>query len=120
MTKIQFESERCFGCGACWSIAPENFTCNDDGRTVMINNEVTKEAIEASEICPVSAILIEGNCECDSCNCDNCSCGEESTECTCKDECNCTEENNCGCINNCTCSNECNCTDDCDCGCKNE
>lgn len=96
MGKIQFESERCFGCGACWSVAPENFTCNDEGRTTMISNEVTKEAIEASEICPASAIIIEGTCDCESCDCENCNSGEP-TECNCNDDCNCSEECNCGC-----------------------
>lgn len=96
MAKIQFESERCFGCGACWNIAPNNFTCSDDGRTVMINNEVTDEAIEASEICPVSAILIEGDCNC------NCECNNHEHTCNCE-ECNCTEDDNCGCLNNCNC-----------------
>ena len=98
MTKIQFESERCFGCGACWSIAPNNFTCSDDGRTVMISNEATEEAIEASEICPVSAILVEGSCDCDNCECDDCNCSSE-TNCTCGDDCSCDDECNCGCKN---------------------
>ena len=118
MAKIQFESERCFGCGACWSVAPENFTFGDDGRTVMISNEANEAAIEASEICPVSAILIEGNCECDNCDCDNCN-STNNKECTCN-ECNCTEENNCGCLENCTCEDECNCAYNCNCGCKNK
>lgn len=114
MGKIEFISDRCFGCGACWSVAPENFTCNDEGRTTMISNEVTKEAIEASEICPASAIVVEGTCECDNCECENCNC--EHT-CTCED-CNCTEEDNCGCLDKCNCGDDCNCTEDCNCGCK--
>ena len=30
MGKIEFIEDRCLGCGACWSVAPENFTCNDE------------------------------------------------------------------------------------------
>ena len=42
----------------------------------MISDEVTDEAIEASEMCPASAIIINDNCDCDDCNCDdNCDCG---------------------------------------------
>lgn len=98
MGKIQFIDERCFGCGACWSVAPENFTCSDTGRTVMINDEVNEKAIEASEICPASAIIIE-----DTCNCENCECGHD---CSCEEECN--------------CDNNCNCTEDCSCGCQDK
>lgn len=124
MGKIEFIEERCFGCGACWSVAPENFTCNDEGRTTMISDKVNEAAIEASEICPASAIIVEGNCECECCECENCNCSEETNECNCKHECtcgencNCTDEDNCGCLDKCTCNDDCNCTDECNCGCK--
>lgn len=98
MKKVDLNKERCIGCGACMSIAPDNFTFGDDGRAEIINNEATPEAVEASEMCPVSAITVENKCEC---NCNN--------ECTCGDNCNCTEEDNCGCMNNCNCENDCNC-----------
>ena len=98
MSKIIFESERCIGCGYCFSIAPNNFECNDEGRANMISDKITDEAIEASEGCPVSAILIE-NCNCD--ECENCECNDCNTE------------------NNCKCDEQCNCSDDCTCGCKN-
>lgn len=100
MGKVNLNKERCIGCGACMSIAPENFTFGDDGRAEMINSESTTEAIEASEMCPVSAITVEGNCDCN--------------------ECNCTKEDNCGCMNECNCNDDCNCTDDCNCGCKED
>lgn len=106
MGKIEFISDRCFGCGACWSVAPENFTCNDEGRTTMISNEATNEAIEASEICPASAIIVEETCGCKNCDCENCNCGEETTECTCGENCNCTEEDNCGCLDKCNCGDD--------------
>ena len=82
MKKVILNEDRCIGCGACMSVAPDNFTFNDEGRTEMISDEITNEAIEASEMCPVSAITIENSCDC------NC-------ECSCGDECNCTEENKC-------------------------
>lgn len=97
MGKVELLNERCFGCGACWSVAPENFTCSDEGRTVLISNEVTNEAIEASEICPASAILIEGNCNSENCECNDCSCSKKTNEYACEDNCNCSDDCNCGC-----------------------
>ena len=97
MAKVDLIEDRCIGCGACISIAPDNFTFNDEGRAELINNKITDEAIEASETCPVSAIIIE-----------KCNCGEECSyeECNCEEECTCEE---------CNCSEECNCGDDCNC-----
>lgn len=79
MGKVEFLPDRCVGCGMCCNIAPQNFTFGDDGRTVMISDKVTDEAIEASESCPVSAIVInKEDCGKDSCcshDCDgNCNC----------------------------------------------
>ena len=102
MGKVDLNKERCIGCGACMSIAPDNFTFGDDGRAEMINCELTDAAIEASEMCPVSAITVE------SCGCENCHCTEEK-ECSCGDDCNCTKEDNCGCIDECACGNNCIC-----------
>ena len=94
MSKIIFDKERCIGCGYCFSIAPENFECNDEGRANMINDNVTDEAIEASEGCPVSAILIDSSCNC---NCEHCECGDN---CDCEENSNCDESCNCGCQDN--------------------
>lgn len=117
MEKVDLIKDRCIGCGACMSIAPENFTFGDDGRAEIISNEINDAAIEASEMCPVSAITIEGNCECESCECGcntendkDCDC---QNECSCEENCTCTEEDNCGCLDNC------NCNKDCNCGCNN-
>lgn len=101
MSKILFSDEKCFGCGACINIAPDNFTFSDDGRTVMINDEINDAAIEASEICPARAIVIEDGCNC----CEECNCG---------DNCECDENNKCS--EGCTCGDECHCGDDCNCG----
>ena len=92
MGKIIFNEDRCFGCGACINIAPDNFTFSDDGRTIMTNDDINDDAIEASEICPASAIIIEDcNCDCSGeCNCgDDCDCGDD---CHCGDCCNCKED----------------------------
>ena len=52
----------CIGCGACCSIASENFTF--DGATAkVINEEVTDQAKEARDCCPVGAISIEEETE---------------------------------------------------------
>ena len=102
MKKVVLNEDRCIGCGACMSVAPDNFTFSDEGRAELINSELTNEAIEASEMCPVSAITIEG-CGCN----ENCSCGNE---CNCDDECSCSED--CNCNNECTCGEDCHCTAD--------
>ena len=108
MKKVVLIEDRCIGCGACMSIAPENFTFNDEGRAEIINDTITNEAIEASEMCPVSAITIEGNCECN----ENCTCGEECN-CECNESCACGEE--CNCEEKCNCNGECTCGDNCEC-----
>ena len=78
MKKVELIKDRCIGCGACTVVAPENFTFGDDGLAEMINTEITNEAIEASETCPVSAIVIENGCNC-------------GKECNCGEECNCNQ-----------------------------
>jgi len=108
MKKVILNEDRCIGCGACMSVAPDNFTFNDEGRAEIINNALTEEAIEASEMCPVSAITIEGNCKENSkCDCsENCHCDEN---CNCSDECNCGE--NCNCSEDNKCSENCHCNE---------
>ena len=49
MGKVELIKDRCIGCGACMSIAPENFTFGDDGRAEMINSELTNEAIDIAK-----------------------------------------------------------------------
>ena len=43
MGKVIFNQEKCLGCGACCSIAPENFTFNDDGKASMISDKLRLE-----------------------------------------------------------------------------
>lgn len=89
MGKIILDKERCLGCGACCSIAEENFTFDDEGKASLINDTITDNAIEASTMCPTGAITIEHNCNCN----DDCTCGEN---------CNCTKDNCC--CDNCNCN----------------
>ena len=58
MEKVKLNQDMCIGCGACTGIAPKNF---DFGETHanLISDEVTPEAKEASDCCPVGAITIE-------------------------------------------------------------
>lgn len=110
MEKIILDQEKCIGCGACCTIAKENFTYNDEGKASVINDKVTDKAKQAINACPTKAISIEENCECN----ENCCCG---------DNCNCTEDNcccnDCDCETNCSCGDECHCTEEHNCGCKN-
>jgi len=60
MSKVKLDQSKCVGCGACVSIAGNNFAFDDgDFISKVINDEVTDEAIAASESCPVYAITIE-------------------------------------------------------------
>jgi len=90
MGKVILNEDRCIGCGACMSVAPDNFTFNDEGRAEIINSEINDNAIEASEICPVNAITVENGCSCGhDCNC--------NADCHCDDNCQCDDNCGCGC-----------------------
>lgn len=56
--KVELNKEACIGCGFCFSNAPENFECDENGYASLKNTTVTEEAKEASNACPVSAISI--------------------------------------------------------------
>lgn len=58
MKKVSLNKEKCIGCGSCTNIASENFSYSDEGKAELINDKVTDEAIEASEVCPTEAIEI--------------------------------------------------------------
>ncbi len=53
-------NDNCIGCGACQAVCPEVFEINDDGYATTIVDEVsddlTDDAIDAKEGCPVNAI----------------------------------------------------------------
>lgn len=61
MEKVVVDSERCLRCGACISVAPNNFTYGDDGESVVTDTTVTEEVKNAIDMCPVSAISIEND-----------------------------------------------------------
>lgn len=53
-------NDNCIGCGLCQATCPEVFEINDDGYATTIVDEVseelTEDAIDAKEGCPVNAI----------------------------------------------------------------
>lgn len=58
---LNVDKEKCIGCGACASIAPNTFKIGDDGKSEVINEtgdtgDAIKQAIDA---CPVQAISLE-------------------------------------------------------------
>lgn len=58
--KACVDETKCIGCGACVSVYPENFDFdNETGLSKVISSENIPE--EATDICPVGAITIEGN-----------------------------------------------------------
>lgn len=59
MKKIVVDQDRCIGCGACVGIASDTFEFNEDGLSIVKNDEVTEEATDAMNSCPVDAISIE-------------------------------------------------------------
>ena len=58
--KLVVDKDICIGCGACQAIAPDVFEIDDDGLATSIveeiNDEVSEDAIDAKEGCPVDAI----------------------------------------------------------------
>lgn len=63
MDKIVVDQNLCIGCGMCYQNFPEYFEMNEDMLSVVkkekITSEEKKEVIEAIEMCPVEAIVIE-------------------------------------------------------------
>jgi ferredoxin len=62
--KIKIDKEKCYKSGECYYNHPELFQMGDDGFPVLVKAEVTeadmvKHAMEASEVCPAGAILLE-------------------------------------------------------------
>lgn len=62
---VKLDTNKCIGCGACVAISNAqcggNFDFNDEGLSVVVNNEVTDSTREAKDACPVDAIEIEEN-----------------------------------------------------------
>jgi len=60
--KINFDKEVCIGCQACISVC-DNWIIDDNkvkAKNTTISIEMLKNNREAEEVCPVSAIKIEG------------------------------------------------------------
>ena len=60
MKKVQVNSVKCIGCGACVGLDPEHFDFNDAGLSEAISQEnlESEELIQAKEGCPTAAIEI--------------------------------------------------------------
>ena len=54
---VKVDETKCIGCGACVSIAPENFDFNEAGLSQVIKDEVNETVKEAMDACPVGAIV---------------------------------------------------------------
>lgn len=63
MEKLIVEQDKCIGCGMCVNTYPDYFDFNDEGLSKVIkeniNEEEKKELLNAVEMCPTEAIVIE-------------------------------------------------------------
>ncbi len=61
MKELKVDKTKCFGCGACASMAPDHFTMGDDGLSEAISQENLDDpnVQNAVDSCPVGAITIE-------------------------------------------------------------
>lgn len=58
MPKVTVDAEVCIGCGACVSACPECFELNEDGKSVVINQECSCDLHEVALDCPTQAITV--------------------------------------------------------------
>ena len=60
--KVNIDTERCNGHGRCYSLAPSVFESDDDGRGLVIVDDVDGESLAAARIaasnCPEAAITL--------------------------------------------------------------
>lgn len=61
MFKIFLDKEKCIGCGTCVAVCPANFEMDDDGKAMVVNQEIENLGCNrsAEENCPVKAIEIK-------------------------------------------------------------
>jgi ferredoxin len=60
--KVLVDQERCIGCGTCIHLCPEVFKWDDDKAVTYkdpVPEDVQDLCREASEVCPVEAIIIQ-------------------------------------------------------------
>ncbi len=61
--KVKVNKDACIGCGACAAICDKVFEINDEGLSVVKNEDVKKEDEQATkdaiESCPTGAIVVE-------------------------------------------------------------
>ncbi|NLC66254.1 MAG: ferredoxin [Clostridium sp.] len=61
--KVSIDHDLCIGCGVCPSVAPDLFEMNDEGLADPLVDEVPEGeedlAEEASDSCPVAAIILD-------------------------------------------------------------
>ena len=62
MTRVCVDADRCVGHGRCYTLAPDVFDADDLGHAVVLVDDVSgdleKQAIEAEQNCPESAITL--------------------------------------------------------------
>ncbi len=57
---IKVNLDDCIGCGVCSELCPQNFKLDEDeGKCMVISQEVDSSTKEAAGSCPVSAIAID-------------------------------------------------------------
>jgi len=60
--KINFEKEKCIGCGTCQAVCPKFWKLADNGKAEYLGEQELKEPgcnQEAADACPVQCIHIE-------------------------------------------------------------
>ncbi len=67
--KTHINRETCVGCGACYSICPEVYDCDEDGiafchiddnsNTKIISTELQQSVLDCSEVCPTGSVIVE-------------------------------------------------------------
>ena len=61
--KAFVDKDACIGCGLCEGICPKVFKMDDDGKANASEDEILeiliKSAMEAADVCPVGAIIVE-------------------------------------------------------------
>jgi ferredoxin len=55
---VKVDPSKCVGCGLCAGLAPETFQMNLDGKSEVINSQVTAGAKQAAAGCPTEAITV--------------------------------------------------------------